>query len=108
MAALWLVWTRRFVLARPAAVAATVAVLWGWAAGQYPDILPGSATIEQTAAGTPVLWAQIVAFLLAGLIAVPALVYLLALTERGDLQDEGSAKGGSTQQLLDRMRDVSA
>lgn len=108
VAALWLVWTRRFVLARPAAVAATVAVLWGWAAGQYPDILPGSATIEQTAASTPVLWAQIVAFLLAGLIAVPALVYLLALTERGDLQDEGSAKGGSTQQLLDRMRDVSA
>ena len=43
---------------------------WGWAAGQYPDILPGSATIEQTAATPAVLWAQILAFLLAGLIAV--------------------------------------
>ncbi len=104
LAALWLVWGRRYVPARPAAVVATVAVLWGWAAGEYPNILPGSATIEETAASSPVLWSMIVAFVLAGLIAVPALVYLLALTERGDLQDDGSAQGGSTQQLLERLR----
>jgi cytochrome d ubiquinol oxidase subunit II len=104
LAALWLVWARRFVLARLAAVTATVAVLWGWGVAEYPNILPGYATIEETAASDPVLWAMIGAFTLAGLIAVPALVYLLALTERGDLQESGSAAGGSTQQLLEKLR----
>lgn len=103
-AALWLVWSRRFVLARLAAVTATVAVLWGWGVAEYPNILPGYATVEGTAASDPVLLAMIAAFLLAGLIAVPALVYLLALTQRGDLQETGSAVGGSTQQLLDELR----
>lgn len=103
-ASLWLMWSRRYVLARVAAVTATVSVLWGWGVGEYPNILPGFATVEETAASNAVLWSMIVAFVLAGLIAVPALVYLLALTQRGDLIDTGSAAGGSTQQLLDRLR----
>jgi cytochrome d ubiquinol oxidase subunit II len=102
--ALWSVWNRRFVAARLAAVVAVVAVLWGWAVGEYPNILPGFATIDETAASSAVLWSMIAAFALAGLIAVPALVYLFALTERGDLQDDGSARGGSTQQLLERLK----
>lgn len=102
--ALWLVWRRRYVAARVAAVAAVVSVLWGWGVGEYPNILPGVATIEGAAAPDPVLWSLLGAFLLAALIAVPALVYLLALTERGELQETGTPEGGSTQHLLDRWR----
>lgn len=65
---------------------------------------PAASTVEETAASNPVLWSLIAAFTLAGLIAVPALVYLLALTERDDLQESGSAAGGSTQQLMEQLK----
>jgi cytochrome d ubiquinol oxidase subunit II len=100
--ALLLVYRRSYVFARGAAVVATVAVLWGWAVGEYPNILPGVATIEESVAPNLVLWSLLGAFALAGLIAVPALVYLLALTQRGDLDETGSARSESTQHLLDR------
>ena len=39
LASLGCVWKGRFVMARLASAAAVTAVLWGWAAGQYPDLL---------------------------------------------------------------------
>ena len=95
---------RDFVMARAAAVIATVSVLWGWAVAQYPDILPGEATVEDSAASEPVLLALVGAFLAAGAIVVPALVYLFRLTERGVLDETGEASAGSTQALLDRLQ----
>lgn len=104
LAALVLVARRRYVLARPAAVMATVAVLWGWGVGEYPDVLPGVATVADSAASDGVLWSLIAAFVAAGLIAVPALVYLLGLTERGSLGEDRPVEAGSTQALLDDLR----
>lgn len=104
VASLVLLFRRRYVSARLSAVVATVAVLWGWAAGQYPDLLPGEATTADYAASAPVLWAMIVAFAAAGIFAVPALLYLLALTERGRLGESGVTAEGSTQAYLEALR----
>lgn len=104
VAALVLLARRRFIAARLAAVTATVMVLWGWGVGEYPDILPGAATVSDLAAADGVLWALIVAFLAAGLIAVPALIYLLRLTEVGSLGEDRPVRQDSTQALIDNMR----
>jgi cytochrome d ubiquinol oxidase subunit II len=90
-------------MARVGAVTATVAVLWGWAAGQYPAILPGQATVADSVAPDPVLWAMIGAFGAALIVAIPALVYLLSLAQRGRLADGGVVEEGSTQAHLDRL-----
>ncbi len=79
IAALALVWRRRFTLARLAAGLAVAAVLWGWAAAQYPDLVVGHTTVTDAAAPT----ANIHALLLAiggGIVAlVPALLTLFRL-----------------------------
>jgi hypothetical protein len=48
---------------------------------------------------------MIAAFVAAGLIAVPALVYLLRLTELGRLGEDRTVQADSTQALLDAMRE---
>ena len=69
-------WTRRFRLARVAAAAQVTFILWGWAAAQYPYVLPPTLTIEAAAAPDRtlvlILWA-----LAAGACALlPSLYYL--------------------------------
>lgn len=103
LASLWLLYARRFVAARPAAAVATVAVLWGWGAGQYPWVLEDTASIEEYAASGPVLWALIVAFLVAGALVVPSLVWLYRLTQSRVLV-EGDIRPDSTEALLRRRR----
>jgi cytochrome d ubiquinol oxidase subunit II len=66
------VYRRRYRLARVFAVAAVAAVVTGWGVGQYPWILVDELTIND-AAGAPAT--------LTGLLAVPALAYLLWLTQ---------------------------
>lgn len=89
--------------ARVTATFATVAILWGWAVGQYPDVLPGYLTIDQAAASDAALIALIGAFVLAGAIAVPALLFLFKLTEEGMLAEGSVASSASTAALLDRL-----
>lgn len=103
LVALWALVRQRFVLARPAAALAVVAVLWGWGAGQYPWILEDVASISQYAASDPVMWALILAFLLAGITAVPALFILFRLTQTRQL-GEGEIRPNSTAALLARER----
>jgi cytochrome bd ubiquinol oxidase subunit II len=64
------------------AVGAVVALLAGWAVGQYPYLLPTSLTIE-TGAGAPgtLTWVLVV-FLIAGVTAAPALAFLFVLHQR--------------------------
>jgi cytochrome bd ubiquinol oxidase subunit II len=77
------VWRRRFVAARLAAATAVTAVLWGWAAGQYPYILEGEMTIRQAAADPASLRAVLVSLAIGALLVVPALVALNAFAQRG-------------------------
>ncbi|MBL7498816.1 cytochrome d ubiquinol oxidase subunit II [Frankia sp. CNm7] len=85
--ALTLVWRHRFVAARLAAGLAVAAVLWGWAAAQYPDLVVGHSTVSDAAAPA----ANIQALLLAigfGMVAlVPALWMLFRMFSRPELPD---------------------
>jgi cytochrome d ubiquinol oxidase subunit II len=83
-----LVARRRFAIARYGAALAVVAVLWGWAAGQYPFMLEHELTIKAAAAPRATLQAGLIAFGCGSLLLVPALVWLLVLLQRGDLAGE--------------------
>ncbi len=78
----------RFAIGRYVGALAVVAVLWGWAAGQYPWMLVHELTIEEAAAPHATLVAGLVAFGFGSLLLVPALVWLLVLVQRGDLAAE--------------------
>jgi cytochrome bd ubiquinol oxidase subunit II len=93
----------RHHLSRFAAVIATSAIIWGWGIGQYPWLLPESLTVEGGAASSPVLVSLIIAFVVAGLIAVPALVWLLSLMERGVLDSVEVVEPGSSDAFMEEL-----
>jgi cytochrome d ubiquinol oxidase subunit II len=88
--------TATFVLAvrgverRPRVVAAVgvAALVWAWGVAQYPYLLPFDLTISEGAgAATTQRWV-LAWFVVALLTAVPALVLLYVLDQRGDLGEE--------------------
>jgi len=81
-ASLALMWWRRFTLVRVTAALAVTAVVWGWAAGQYPDMLPGRLTIEAAAADRAVLQATLGSLAVGAALLVPSLVWLFVLFQR--------------------------
>lgn len=83
-----LVARRRFQVARYLAALAVVAVLWGWATGQYPWMLEHELTIGAAAAPRATLVAGLVALGAGSVLLVPALTWLLVLVQRGDLVNE--------------------
>lgn len=101
--ALSLLWHRQYGRARVAAALATVAVLWGWAAGQYPYLLEPDVTVDEFAASPPVLTALIVTFVIAGVVAIPPLLWMYVLTERGILDSHGDPLPGSSEELIMRL-----
>jgi cytochrome d ubiquinol oxidase subunit II len=82
IASLVLLVQRRAVIARVAAALAVTAVVWGWAAGQYPFLLEDAVTIEQGAGADTTLTAMLVSLVIAGVLVLPPLVYLLAFAQR--------------------------
>ena len=69
-------WTRRFRAARFAAAAQVSLILWGWAIGQFPYLVPPDLTVV-AAAAPPVTLELLVGALGLGLLAlVPSLRYL--------------------------------
>lgn len=95
IAALWLLWRRRYALARWPAAAAVVAVVAGWGVGQYPWILVDQVTLAQGAAGSSTLWALVAAFAGAGVLVIPSLFWMLRLTDEGRLEETGSRADSS-------------
>ena len=78
---LWLLWRRRFAVARLTAVAAVASVVLGWGLGQYPWLLVDEVRIQDAAGASATLTGLLVAVGLAGVIVVPALGYLFWLTQ---------------------------
>ena len=72
---------RRPGLARFTAAAAVAAVVTGWGVAQYPWLLVDEVTIAEAAGAPATLRALLVAVALAGIIVLPALGYLLRLTQ---------------------------
>ncbi|BBY17597.1 cytochrome d ubiquinol oxidase subunit II [Mycolicibacterium litorale] len=76
-----LVYRRRYAVARFAAVAAVGSVITGWGVGQYPWLLVDEVTIADAAGAPATLSGLLVVVVLAGVIVLPALGYLLWLTQ---------------------------
>lgn len=83
VATIVLVWRRRYSPARLAGGAAVLAVIWGWAFGQYPDMLPGVVTIEDAAGVNSTLVGTLVSVGVGAVLLVPALTWLYVLMQRG-------------------------
>ena len=73
---------------RPLAVAALVAMIWGWGVAQYPYLLPDTLTIAQGAAPGATLGSVLIVFGVAVVLVLPALALLFTLAQR-DLIQEG-------------------
>jgi cytochrome bd ubiquinol oxidase subunit II len=87
IASLACVWHRRFVAARVTAAGAVTAVLWGWAAAQYPDLLTGQLTIAEAAAPAVTLRAALLSLGVGAVLVIPALVVLFAVFQRESAAD---------------------
>lgn len=79
----WLVWRRRFLLARVAAVAEVVVLLWGWALGQWPYLIYPDVTVFNAAAPDPILRFALWVTPVGLLILIPSL-WLLFAVFKGD------------------------
>jgi cytochrome d ubiquinol oxidase subunit II len=82
VAALALVYERRFEPARYCAALAVASVIAGWALSRWPTILPGL-TVDQAAAGHDVLVAVVVSVLAGGAILFPSLALLFGIAVSG-------------------------
>jgi cytochrome d ubiquinol oxidase subunit II len=72
---------RRHGLARVTAAGAVAAVVVGWGVAQYPWLLTDEVTIAAAAGAPATLRALLIAVALAGVLVIPALAYLLKLTQ---------------------------
>jgi cytochrome d ubiquinol oxidase subunit II len=82
VASLGLLWRRSYLAVRVTAALAVIGLLWGWAAGQYPRLLPGLA-LDQAAATHAVLAATLGTLGVGALLLVPSLWWLYATFQRG-------------------------
>ena len=83
---------RNYVAVRITAGLAVVAVLWGWAVAQYPDILSGTVTVSNAAAPDDTLTVLVIALAAGSAVLIPALALLYTLFQRAPAADrvEGS------------------
>jgi cytochrome d ubiquinol oxidase subunit II len=76
VAAFWGLWVRRARLARLAAAAQATLILWGWAAVQYPYLIPPDLTIAGSAAPHATLKLVFIALIAGLVLLLPSLAYL--------------------------------
>jgi len=92
LASIVLLVRRRYAAARVSAALAVTAVLWGWAAGQYPYILAPDLTVAEAAAGRATLQAMLITLVGGSVLLVPSLVLLYRLFQRAPA---GHGHGGA-------------
>jgi cytochrome bd ubiquinol oxidase subunit II len=80
--ALAALWRRRWRLARVAAPGQVSLILWGWALGQYPAIVPPDLTIAAAAAPAATLRLELGALALGAVVLFPSLGYLFRVFKR--------------------------
>jgi cytochrome d ubiquinol oxidase subunit II len=87
LAALFLIWRRRYGSARLAAGLAVACVVWGWAAAQYPDLVVGHVTARAAAAPVANINALLIAIVVGMALLIPALVVLFRVFARPESSD---------------------
>ena len=80
--------------ARPLAVGAVAAVIWGWAIAQYPYLLPETLTIAQAAAPSDTLTTVLIVFGIAVLVVLPSVGLLFTLVQRNLVEETASPTPG--------------
>lgn len=86
--ALVLLSKRRLRWARVAAVGAVGSIVAGWGVAQYPWVLVDHLEIDQAAGDSATLTGLVIAAGLAGVLVVPALVYLFTLADSNQVGSE--------------------
>ncbi|GII56927.1 cytochrome D ubiquinol oxidase subunit II [Planotetraspora thailandica] len=89
VASIALLWLRRYLLVRGAAVLAVAAVMWGWPVAQYPLMLPPRLTVSAAAARPEVTTTVLVVALVGALLVVPSLIWLFRLQHRMPYDSSG-------------------
>jgi cytochrome d ubiquinol oxidase subunit II len=87
-ATLWLVWARRYGVARFSAAGAVAAITVGWVLAQSPYLLPPRLTLDQAAASEATLTSLVVGLGVGAVLLVPSLTYLYRLVLQGRLDQE--------------------
>jgi cytochrome d ubiquinol oxidase subunit II len=95
VAALALVATRRYGLARVAAATAVAAIIAGWGLAQEPYILLPDLTIDEAAANDATITAVLIGFGVGALILIPSLAYLFRLVLSGRFDPAAPRPGPS-------------
>jgi cytochrome bd ubiquinol oxidase subunit II len=76
---LYVLWTKKYVLARVTAAVAVAGVLVGWAVAQYPDLMAGVFTAQEAAAAPSAMDAMLVAMCCGMAIILPSFYLLLRM-----------------------------
>jgi len=79
VAAIGLLWLRRFAAARVAAAAQVTLIVLGWGLAQYPELAIPGLTIAECGAPRSVLVPMLVTLGIGSVVLVPALLYLFAV-----------------------------
>ena len=85
LASLLLLGRRSYVAVRVTAALAVSGLLWGWGAGQYPELLPG-VDLSEAAATDSVLAASLGALGVGGLLLIPSMWWLYTTFQREDAE----------------------
>jgi cytochrome d ubiquinol oxidase subunit II len=81
LASLVLLYLHHYLAVRITAGLAAAAIIWGWGAAGYPELLPG-VTVGEAAAVPAVLHAMLAVVAIGALILVPSLWWLFAIFQR--------------------------
>jgi cytochrome bd ubiquinol oxidase subunit II len=81
--------------ARPLAIGAVAAVIWGWGIAQHPYLLPQDLTIADAAAPDETLTAVLVVFGVAVVVVLPAIALLFTLAQRSLIEESASPRSES-------------
>jgi cytochrome bd ubiquinol oxidase subunit II len=73
--------------ARPLAVGAVVAVIWGWGVAQHPYLLPTDLTIDAGAAPGATLTGLLLVFGVAVVLVIPSIALLYTLAQRSLIEE---------------------
>jgi len=73
--------------ARPLAVGAVAAVIWGWGVAQWPYLLPQTLTISAAAAPSATLTGVLIVFAVAVVVVLPSIGLLYTLVQRNLVEE---------------------